>query len=185
MATNIIEAVQQGLEYPPLQKVDPNIQETKDKYVQSSEEKLGQAAIPAVLAGLYRLSRTDDGCEKIIHAGSNEGWLHELFSVKEQDAVQKVAQYAGTDENHTKVQMELIANQSVIALKKAVGEDAAPDKLKKYMNGQRHNILVYLPAAMALGDLLNDEGLDDRTNKMEGPVSNFMHKIENILSGGS
>jgi hypothetical protein len=35
-----------------------------------------------------------------------------------------------------------------------------------------------------MGDLLNDEALDDRTNKMEGPISNFMHKIENNLSGG-
>ncbi|MEO7924436.1 MAG: hypothetical protein ABIR30_12220 [Chitinophagaceae bacterium] len=52
------------------------------------------------------------------------------------------------------------------------------------MNDQRHNILVYLPAALNLGDLLKDESLDDRTNKMEGPVSNFMHKIEDILSQG-
>ena len=52
------------------------------------------------------------------------------------------------------------------------------------MSGQRHNILVYLPAALQLGDLLNDNAMDDRTNKMEGPVSNFMHNIENKLSGG-
>jgi hypothetical protein len=56
--------------------------------------------------------------------------------------------------------------------------------VRNYMNSQRHNILVYLPAALNIGDVLNDEGLDDKTNKMEGPVSNFMHKIENTLSGG-
>ena len=52
------------------------------------------------------------------------------------------------------------------------------------MKGQRHNILLYLPAAMQMGDLLNDDTLDDRTNKMEGPISNFVHTIENKLSGG-
>jgi hypothetical protein len=35
-----------------------------------------------------------------------------------------------------------------------------------------------------MGDVLNDGGMDDRTNKMEGPVSNLMHKIENKLGGG-
>jgi hypothetical protein len=43
---------------------------------------------------------------------------------------------------------------------------------------------VHLPAAMQLGYLLNDNAMDDRTNKMEGPVSSFMHTIENKLSGG-
>ena len=52
------------------------------------------------------------------------------------------------------------------------------------MNSQRHNILVYLPAALYMGDVLNDEGLDDKTNKMEGPVSNLMHRIENSFSDG-
>jgi hypothetical protein len=37
---------------------------------------------------------------------------------------------------------------------------------------------------MQLGDLLKDDSLDDRTNKMEGPISNMMHNIENKLSGG-
>jgi hypothetical protein len=37
---------------------------------------------------------------------------------------------------------------------------------------------------MKMGDILNDEALDDRTNKMEGPVSGFMHRIENQLSKG-
>jgi hypothetical protein len=36
---------------------------------------------------------------------------------------------------------------------------------------------------MNFGDILHDETLDDRTNKMEGPISNFMHKIEDKLSG--
>ena len=39
-------------------------------------------------------------------------------------------------------------------------------------------------AALHLGKLLDNPNMDDRTNKMEGPVSSFMHKIENIFSEG-
>ena len=48
---------------------------------------------------------------------------------------------------------------------------------------QRNNILPYLPAALQTGKLLNENTLDDRTNKMKGPVSNFVHSIESMLSG--
>ena len=53
MATNIVDAIRKNLGYPPLQKVDPNIQETKDKHVESPVDMLAQAAIPAVTAGQY------------------------------------------------------------------------------------------------------------------------------------
>jgi len=36
---------------------------------------------------------------------------------------------------------------------------------------------------MNFGGLLHDETMDDRTNKMEGPISNFIHKIEDKFSG--
>ena len=80
--------------------------------------------------------------------------------------------------------MENIADEAVKLVKAAAGSNPTPDKIKNYMNTQRHNILVYLPAAMNLGDVLNDETLDDKTNKMEGPISNMMHKIENNMSDG-
>ena len=41
--------------------------------------------------------------------------------------------------------------------------------------------IYLLPCKWA--DLLNDDSLDDRTNKMEGPISNLMHTIENKFSG--
>jgi hypothetical protein len=34
-----------------------------------------------------------------------------------------------------------------------------------------------------MGDIVGDESLDDKTNKMEGPVSSLMHKIETSFSG--
>jgi hypothetical protein len=56
------------------------------------------------------------------------------------------------------------------------------DYLQSTMSAQRSEILKYLPGGLKLGELLNDEGLDDNTNQMQGPVSTLMHKIENAFS---
>jgi hypothetical protein len=185
MATNIIETIQQNLEYPPLRKIDPNIQEAKDKYEQTRVEKLSQAAIPAVLAGIYKLSRKDTGANSIIHlqVNNNAGLLSHIFEENEAMAVQKVAQYGEASESDVRNHMEIVAAEAIRIIRKAVGENGGGDKVKKYLTEQRHNVLVYLPAAMGFGELLNDETMDDRTNKMEGPVSNWIHKIENKFSG--
>jgi hypothetical protein len=45
------------------------------------------------------------------------------------------------------------------------------------MHNQRNNILPFLPAELQMGELLHDNTLDDRTNKMEGPVSSIMRAI--------
>jgi hypothetical protein len=184
MSTNIVETIQKNLGYAPLQKVDPNIQETKDKYEQSPIDLLAQAAVPAVLTALYSLSRADDGCAKIISRNAESDWLAVLFKGKENEAVAKVAQYAGVSVNLAEGHMENIADESIKIVRDAAGKDPKTEKVKTYLSDQRHHILVYLPAKLNLGDLLKDESLDDRTNKMEGPISNFVHKIEDKLSGG-
>ena len=50
--------------------------------------------------------------------------------------------------------------------------------IKNLLTNHRHNILNHLPGAIGIGNILNDGTLDDRTNKMEGPVSSLMHAIE-------
>jgi len=184
MNTNIVEIVQNDLGYPAIQKVDPNIQETKENAAKSSRERLAQAAIPAVLAGFFSFTRSDNGCNNILAGSGQENWLDTLFGAKKAIAVEKIAHYARIPIQDAAIKMEEIARDAVIIIHEAVGEKPTPEKLKSYMSGQRHNILVHLPAALQLGDLLNDNAMDDRTNKMEGPVSSLMHKIENKLSGG-
>jgi hypothetical protein len=147
-------------------------------------ELLAQAAIPGVLTALYSVSRSTEGCEKILSRNPESDWLKVLFDGKEGEAVAKVAQYAGVPAEQAEGHMENIADEAVKLAREAAGKDANPEKVKTYMNYERHHILVYLPAKLDLGELLKDESLDDRTNKMEGPVSNFIHKIENKFSGG-
>ena len=184
MPTNLVETIQKNLGYPSLQKIDPNIQETKEKIPRHTQEKLSQAAIPAVLTAFYKFTRTDEGCNAIIAEQAHGDWLGFIFEGKEEVAVDKVARYAGVIAGEAESAMENIADEAVNTLKKSAGTNPTAESVKTFMNDQRHNILVYLPAALQMGDLLNDEALDDRTNKMEGPVSSFMHKIENILSDG-
>lgn len=183
MANNFVETIQKGLGFPPLRKIDPNIQEAKEKFALQPEEKLAQAAIPAVLTALYRFTRADEGCNVLLADHKQSDWLGVIFMGKENIAVEKVADYAGVANKAAESAMENVADEAVVILKKAAGPHLKPASIKTVMNDQRHNILVYLPAALQMGDLLNEETLDDRTNKMEGPVSSFMHTIESKLSG--
>jgi hypothetical protein len=184
MANNLIETIQKNLDLPALQKIDPNIQETKEKSLRSSQDKLAQAAIPGVLAALYKFTRTDDGCKAIISGDGYSDWLGTFFEDKEKSAVDKVARYADVTAGETESIMENIADESVNTIKNSFKGKLTVNGIRTFMNDQRHNILVHLPAAMQMGDVLNDEALDDRTNKMEGPVSGFMHRIEKMLSKG-
>jgi hypothetical protein len=185
MATNILENIRKNLGYPPLQKIDPNSQETKKHDAASTQQKLAQAAIPSVLTALYKLTRKESGQTIILSNAGEQGWLNLIYEGKTSEAVDKVAQYAGVSSTEAETHMENIAKVALAEIRHTAGTNATGDKIKAIMNDQRHNILVCLPASMQMGDLLNDEGLDDRTNKMEGPISNLMHSIENSFSGGN
>lgn len=183
MANNLVETIQKNLGFPPLEKIDPNIQETKEKILREPQAKLAQAAVPAVLTALYRYTREDEASASILSVTDHTDWLGVIFEGKEDAAVEKVARYAGVTDKEAESAMENIADEAVITIKRSAGSHPTPATVKSFMNDQRHNILVHLPAAMQMGDLLNEESLDDRTNKMEGPISNLMHAIENKLSG--
>jgi len=179
MVTNIVDAIQKNLGYQPLKKVDPNTQEIKEANQMSPGQKLPQAAIPAVLAAMIKYSDGKDGVN-LLSDNENKDWLGTIYFGKEMDAIKKVAEYAGVSAEEAKSHMEKISDEAVKIAKESI---KTPDgeKLRSFMNSQRHNILSHLPASMKIGDVLNEETFDDRTNKMEGPVSGFLHRIEDIL----
>jgi len=179
MVTNLVDAIQKSLGYPPLEKVDPNSQEIKGAKKMSSAQKLPQAAIPAVLAAMIKYSDGPDGIN-LLTLHENRNWLETFYGGKEKDAVRKVANYAGVSEDEAQRNMEDISNEAARLVINSV-KNADAEKLRSYMNSQRHTILSHLPAVLKMGDILNEETFDDRTNKMEGPVSSFLHKIENRI----
>ncbi|HEY2721576.1 MAG TPA: hypothetical protein VGI82_07615 [Chitinophagaceae bacterium] len=177
MAINIIETIQKNLGFAPLDKIDPNTQEAKDIKKISPDRKLQQAAVPAVLAAMIKYS---DGTEGMNLFSDNKDWLAAIYSGKENDAIKKVAEYAGVSIDEAGHRMEDISDEAVRVVRDNVKTPDA-EKLRAFMNSQRHNVLSHLPASMKIGDVLNEETFDDRTNKMEGPVSGFLHRIENII----
>src|SRR5918993_706368 len=94
MTTNLVEIIQKNLQYPALHKIDPNLQDIKNKGAGEAIDLLAQSAIPAVLAGLFILSRTDKGCTSIIAADRVEDSLGLIFKGEEDRVVEKIARYA-------------------------------------------------------------------------------------------
>ena len=183
MSTSLVEFIQKKMGYPELQKVDPVDHEVKHPGERTMREKLAQSAIPTVLASLYKFTRSEQGREKILSGNAEENWLYTILGEKERIAVDKVAHYAGVSKEIAEENMLMISLEAIHALRESIVNHPTHEAVTRFMGDQRHSILVYLPASMQLGRLLEDDSLDDRTNKMEGPISNFVHTIENKFSG--
>lgn len=184
MSTSLAEFIQKKMGYPVLQKVDPVDHEIKHESERTSREKLAQAAIPAVLASFYKFTKSEKGRNMILSEEARENWLDTILEHKKKEAVDKVSHYSGVPEDAAEENMLLIAIEAVHALRESIAHHPTHESIMKFMGEQRHAILVYLPAVMQMGSLLDDDSMDDRTNKMEGPVSNMMHNIEDRFSGG-
>lgn len=181
MAENILEAVRQHLGHGPIQKVDPNSQEAKHVETLSADGKLAQAAIPAVLTAFSVFAKSDNGAQQVLRRANIS--LEDLFAGNKEQVIKSVAAYSGASAAEVEGTMEKITQEATAITLNAAGVDPTEEKIRSYLAGQRHNILTRLPASLQLGKMLDDNSLDDRTNKMEGPMSNIAHAIENALSG--
>ncbi|MEP6617137.1 MAG: hypothetical protein ABJA57_11185 [Ginsengibacter sp.] len=182
MAFNIVESIQKSLGFPQLQKIDPNTQDVKKPDNIVPEDYLAQAAIPAVLTGIYKYTRTDEGNAGILKGELKGALLSVIFGNSKDEVISKVSAYTGNSMDYAAGKMEEIARTSVKIIRENLQENPTEVNVKDLLTAQRHNILVYLPANLQLGDTLQDETLDDRTNKMEGPVSGVMHSIGQVFS---
>lgn len=182
MSINLLETVQKNLNYPPLQKIDPNTQRVVIDDSTPDEDKFSQAAIPAVLTALYRFVQSDDGAETFLRGDNSTNWVSKIFDDHKQEAVQTISAYALQSKADPIAKMNAIANETVNVVKAKLPAGADIKELKLFFSNQRSNILLYLPAALNMGDLLHDETLDDNTNKMEGPISSLMQSIGNAFS---
>lgn len=183
MAVNIVEEVQKRLGWPELQKIDPNTQEIKRPENMSVEDYLGQAAIPTVLTGLYKFSKSENGNAELINGDFGANALQKIFGETTDNAISRVADVTGNTFEYAASQMEKVANQAIAVVRDEISSEPTSAAITEYLSNQRHNILTYLPASMQIGQVLSDDTLDDKTNKMEGPVSGFMHKIGEAFSG--
>ena len=177
MTINLIETVQQNLGYPALQKIDPNTQQVKIDEKTPEEHKFSQAAIPAVLTALYRYVQSDDGAEDFLRDDISPNWVNKIFDKTKKEAIQKISAYAKQSTHETVAKMNAIATEAVKVANEALPVDASIKDVKFFFSNQINHILLYLPAALNMGELLNDSTLDDKTNKMEGPMSSLMQTV--------
>lgn len=185
MSINLIEKIQSNLFYPPLQKIDPNTQVVPADDTKPDEHPFSQAAIPAILTGLYKYVTTDTGAESILRGDISTNWVSWIFGDTENDVLQKIASYSGLPVETCLDRMSDIANEAVRLIRENIKRGATIMDVKNFMSAQRDTILLYLPEALHMGELLKDNTLDDNTNKMEGPVSSLMHKIGSAFSNPS
>jgi hypothetical protein len=182
MSINLLEAVQQNLGYPVLQKIDPNTQQVRADEKTADENKFSQAAIPAVLTGLYKYVQSDEGATALLKADATTNWVSLIFDDNRKEAIQTIDAYAKHSNLEPVVKMNAIANEAVKVTKENLPPDAGIKEVKVFFSDQRNHILLYLPAVLNMGELLHDNTLDDNTNKMEGPISSLMQSIGAVFS---
>jgi len=184
MSINIAEEVQKRLQFPPLQKIDPNTQ-SREEGKHELHYPVTQASLITALAGLYKITRTTEGCVRLLLTGKNTDWLEDVYGDNLDKTLRHVAEYSRAETTEVEKLVNESADTAVLILHEQLADNINVESFKNFMSGQRENILVYMPVGLQLGEMLHDPMLDDNTNKMEGPVSNLMHKIENIFSEGN
>lgn len=182
MTINLVDAIQANLGFPPLQKIDPNTQEVKKPENISPADYISQAAIPTVLLGLYKFSRTKDGNVEILNGGLSGNLLAVIFGDLRDSVVDKVAHYTNNTIDYSSIQMEKIGREAIRLIRENLKEHNTDDAVTSFLSDQRQNILTCLPAELQIGEVLQDNTVDDRTNKMEGPISGVMHWVEKLFS---
>jgi len=181
MTKNIVVAIQQSLGLDSFDKIDPNL-ESENHGTEHDSKHFVQAAVTGVLAGLYKYTSIKDGTAELFAHPQAENILQQLFGDKEEYIIGSVSSYGEKPYDHTRLFMEKIAQEAINIIGEQTGPNPTSEQVRSYLITQRHNILVYLPPALQVGSLINDNVLDDRTNKMEGPVSNLMHFFEQLFT---
>jgi hypothetical protein len=181
MAINLVETIQKNLGFQPLQKIDPNTQEVKKPENLSAQDYLPQAAIPVVLLGLYKFSCTEAGNAELLKGELQNRLLKTIFGKNTQAVINKVATYTGNTPEYAADKMEIIAWEALHIIRNNISGEPTGANVKSFLASQRHNILVHLPASLQIGEVLHDDTIDDRSHKMEGPVSSYMHWIESFF----
>ncbi|HMJ48065.1 MAG TPA: hypothetical protein VK498_12095 [Ferruginibacter sp.] len=182
MSINLLETVQKNLGFPTLKKIDPNTQEVKRDEKTAAEDKFSQAAIPAVLTALYRYVQSDEGATAFLSGDHSSSWVGRIFDNHSHEAVQTISEYAKECNLDPVAKINAIANETVKVVKENLAAGTGIKEVKDFFSNQRNNILLYLPPALNMGKLLDDDTLDDNTNKMEGPVSSLIKSIGNAFS---
>jgi hypothetical protein len=181
MSINLLQKIQENLNYPTLHKIDPSTQQVKGAD-NTITDHLGQAAIPAVLTGLIKYCSAEEGALEFSRGDYSTDWVQKIFGNEKLTITQSISSYAQKPENICATKMDEIVSEALKIAKESLPEVKSTKETMLFFSSQLNNVLPYLPSELHIGDLLNDANLDDNTNKMDGPISSLMHNIGKIFS---
>ena len=179
---NLLTTIQTTLGYPALNKISPNIQSKEYETPAGFENRKAQALITSVLAGIYKLAKSETGLKEIAVKGSNENWVDIIFEENKEALLDKIVAYAFLTKDTAEFEMNKIAARVISLVRENTKPSEDNIQIAGFIASQRDNILPYLPPELHLGDFLNDTTIDDNSHKMRGPISSLMHKIESGFS---
>jgi len=177
----LINSIAKNLGFQELQKVDPNTQEVRDDKTIHGADSLAQAAIPTVLIGIFNNLESENTAATLMQ-GESVNWLNTIFGNTTDQVVDKIAAYSKTAPESAKHEIEHIATEAIRVVRQNISQPNDFTAVQAFVKANRVDVLKYLPAALQIGDLVRNNNIDDRTNKMEGPVSNFMHTLEKTFN---
>jgi hypothetical protein len=126
--------------------------------------------------------QTDEGATDFLQGDQGSDWAAKIFDTHKREAIEKIAGYSEPSDGDHVTKINAIANEAEKVVKQHLPANAGIKDVKIFFSNQANDILLYLPADLHMGELLNDETLDDKTNKMEGPVSSLIKSIGNAFS---
>ena len=173
----IVKQIQDKLHYSPFQAIDPS---TGTPLEEENFNPLEQATTVTFLAALYRSSRLKENAV-VLAAQSQAGELLNTVFTDKFDAYQAIADYTQQSLEVIKSKLQEVAN-AFISIVREQPEDNRAEYLQNAFTSERDSILTLIPSQLKIEQLLNDDTINDNTNKMQGPVSTLMHKIENAFS---
>jgi len=174
---NIVEEVQKNLGFNALEKIDPNTQHVPGDDLAIGNNALAQAGIPAILLGILNRLELSPSLEQL-ESSQTGSLMEKIFGESSQTVINRIEQYSKNTDKHSAQELEHIAAESLRVIRKKLGDQSTESSIRQFVAGNKQDILLYLPPSLELGTILQNNNLDDRTGKMEGPVSSFMHKLE-------
>lgn len=178
---NILEKIQINLGLNTLEKIDPNTQETSGHEPLMGNNALTQAGIPAILLGIYNRLELEPDLDTLSKEQS-ANWMERIFGRNAVFVTRRINDYSRFPHEHSDQQLEHIASESVRVVKENIGPNPSESEIRNFIAKNKPDTLLYLPPSLELGTLLHNNNLDDRTGKMEGPLSSLMHQVEKTFN---
>jgi hypothetical protein len=178
---HIVQTIQKNLGFSSLEKIDPNTQLVPGSEHLLGNNALAQAAIPAILLGIFNCLEQNPNLDSLSAAPSSE-LMEWIFGKSAATVTEQISVYSKVRDKHILQELEHIASESVRVVKENLGVNPSENTIRRFVAENKREVLLYLPPSLELGTIVKNNNLDDRTGKMEGPVSSFMHRLENTFN---